>query len=94
MIPGPAVRLADRLADLPPDACREILARLDRALVAGGGDVLIRLIVEPDGQVDVELPHRYSRRLDSEVTIGAQRCGPSPGGRSHPGALTAKPEQA
>lgn len=61
MIPSPAARLAERLEHLP-DACREILAQLDRAQAAGGGDALVRLIVDAEGNVEVELPRRYSRR--------------------------------
>ena len=62
MIPSPAARLAASLEHVP-DACREILAQLARAQTAGGGDVLVRLIVDGAGNVEVELPRRYSRRL-------------------------------
>lgn len=67
MMPTPAERLSERIAHWPPDACRDLLALLDRAQAAGGGDALIRLIVDADGTVDVELPRRYSRRaLDAK----------------------------
>jgi hypothetical protein len=61
LIPSPAARLAASLEHVP-DACREILAQIARAQAAGGGDVLVRLIVDAGGNVEVELPRRYSRR--------------------------------
>jgi len=61
VIPTPATRLAESLEHVP-DACREILAQLSRAQAAGGGDVLVRLLVDAGGNVEVELPRRYSRR--------------------------------
>ena len=63
MIPSPAERLAASLEHVP-DACREILAQLARAQAGGGGDVLVRLLVDEAGNVEVELPRRYSRRLE------------------------------
>jgi hypothetical protein len=59
--PSPAERLAASLEHVP-DACREILAQLGRAQATGGGDVLVRLLVDEAGNVEVELPRRYSRR--------------------------------
>jgi len=56
--------LAERLEHVP-DACRDILALLSRAQAAAGGDVLVRLIVDADGNVEVELPRRYTRRAPS-----------------------------
>ena len=64
MTPSPAARLAERLEHVP-DACRDILALLSRAQAAAGGDVLVRLIVDADGNVEVELPRRYTRRAPS-----------------------------
>lgn len=58
--PSPAERLSARLEHVP-DACREILAQLARAQSAGGGDVLVRLLVDTAGNVEVELPRRYGR---------------------------------
>ena len=61
-IPTIADRLAERLEHLP-DACRALLAALDRAKVRGGGDVVVRIEVGVGGEVDaVELPVRYVRR--------------------------------
>ena len=77
--PTPSDRVAARLEHIP-DGCRALLAALDRAATRGGGDVLVRLEVSPDGEVTaVELPHRYSRQaLDTVDTIGSARVRPEP----------------
>lgn len=60
----PDERLRERLAHLP-DACRAILAALDRQAARGGGEVMLRLDVTRGGEiVRVELPHVYERPLD------------------------------
>ena len=59
--PSPASRLADRL-DAIPDACRDILAALDRQAARGGGRVTITFDVGPDGRLAVELTKRYEPR--------------------------------
>lgn len=62
MIPAPDERLRARLAHLP-DACRDLLAALDRQAARGGGEVMLRLDVTPSGEVwRLELPHVYVRR--------------------------------
>lgn len=59
MIPGPDERLRERLAHLP-DACRALLAALDRQAARGGGDVAVHIHVEESGVVGaVTVPTRY-----------------------------------
>lgn len=60
--PSPAERLAARL-DQFPNACRDVLAELDRARLQGGGVVILRLEVGPGGDVQpsIELVRRYAR---------------------------------
>ncbi|MGE5747305.1 MAG: hypothetical protein ACM33U_08590 [Solirubrobacterales bacterium] len=48
--PSPDERLRERLAHLP-DACRALLAALDRAKLRGGGPVPVRLEVDGIGRV-------------------------------------------
>lgn len=62
-LPSPTDRLAKYLEHLP-DACRAVLAALDRARARGGGEVTIRLEVGRDGVDAIELPARYQRRRD------------------------------
>ena len=78
LIPSPAERLAASLEHVP-DACREILAQISRAQTAGGGDVLVRLLVDGAGNVEVELPRRYSRRVDGGCTLGSAKARTEPG---------------
>jgi hypothetical protein len=49
--PSPASRLAERLDDLPPAACRALLEALDRQASHGGGEVAVTLIVAASGRV-------------------------------------------
>lgn len=83
--PSPAERLCARLEHVP-DACREILARLERARAGGGGDVLARLIVDAEGNLEIELPYRYSRRVDLRGNL-TKRKGED---RAQPVATTAR----
>ena len=48
--PPPDERLRERLS-LLPDACRFMLAALDREAARGGGEVQVRLSVGRDGQL-------------------------------------------
>lgn len=57
-IPTLADRLAARLVAMP-DACRALLAALDRAEARGGGEVLVRIEVGPAGVEAMELSTRY-----------------------------------
>ncbi len=49
--PSPASRLAERLEELPPAACRAWLAALDRQASLGGGEVTVTLLVLQSGRV-------------------------------------------
>jgi hypothetical protein len=61
--PSPDERLRERLAHLP-DACRALLAAMERQAARGGGEVTLRLHVTRDGEIEsVELPARYERAL-------------------------------
>lgn len=61
MQPSPAVRLTERLESIP-DACRSILAGLDRQAARGGGRVTLALDVGADGTLRaVELEVRFER---------------------------------
>ena len=62
-VPTPSERLASRLEHLP-DACRALLAALERAQLRGGGDVAVTFVVGAAGQVAVEVPVRYERRSE------------------------------
>ena len=63
MIPGPDERLRERLATLP-DACRFLLAALDREAARGGGEVQVRLSVGRDGQLyRLECATVFERRI-------------------------------
>ena len=66
MTPTPSARLAERLAHLP-DACRALLAALERQAARGGGEVELRLVVSSCGEVvRVEVPLVFERRgIDS-----------------------------
>jgi len=60
--PTASERLLRRLAVLP-DACRAIEAAIDRARIRGGGEVLVRLHVGREGELEaVEVPARFERR--------------------------------
>ena len=60
---SPEERLRDRLAHVP-DACRALLAAMDRQAGRGGGEVQVRLHVGRDGQLEaVELATVYERRM-------------------------------
>jgi hypothetical protein len=60
--PTPDERLRERLAHLP-DACRALLAALDRQQLRGGGAVDVRLEVgATGGVVAVVLETRYEGR--------------------------------
>ena len=60
--PSPDERLRERLAHLP-DACRALLAAMDRRAEDGGGDVPIVLHVTREGEVwSLSVPVRYKRR--------------------------------
>ena len=48
--PSPDERLRERLAHLP-DACRALLAALERAQLRGGGPVVVRLDVGGTGRI-------------------------------------------
>ncbi len=62
--PSPDERLRERLAHLP-DACRALLAALERQAARGGGEVTARFHVTRDGALEaVELPARYERRAE------------------------------
>jgi hypothetical protein len=62
--PAPSSRLTDRL-DAIPDACRSILAALDRQACRGGGPVTLTLDVGPDGALrGIEVTARFEPRLD------------------------------
>lgn len=62
MQPGPDARLLAHLAHLP-DACRAILSALERQAARGGGEVVARLQVTQQGEVEaVEVSARYGRR--------------------------------
>jgi hypothetical protein len=56
--PSPAARLAARLAHLPPDALRALLAEWDRAEARGGGDVVLVIRVRA-GHVAVVIQTEY-----------------------------------
>ena len=58
-IPTLADRVAARLVELP-DACRALLAALDRAQSRGGGEVLVRIEVGPVGVEALEVSTRYA----------------------------------
>lgn len=61
--PGPDERLRERLAHLP-DACRALLAALDRQASRGGGEVPARFIVGTDGEIErVEIAAVYERTV-------------------------------
>lgn len=63
MQPSPDERLRERLAHLP-DACRALLAAVERQAARGGGEVQVRLHIARDGEIEaVELPARYERAL-------------------------------
>jgi hypothetical protein len=47
---SPDERLRERLAHLP-DACRALLAALDRESARGGGEVELRLVVSGSGEI-------------------------------------------
>ncbi len=49
--PSPASRLAERLEDLPPAACRAWLEAIDRQASHGGGEVRVTLLVMRSGKV-------------------------------------------
>lgn len=58
-MPTPAERLAERLEAIP-DACRSILAALDRQAAKGGGRVTLALDVGGDGRLrGIELEVRF-----------------------------------
>lgn len=60
--PTPDERLRERLAHLP-DACRALLAALDRRATRGGGDVAVILHVTDEGEVwGLSVPVQYERR--------------------------------
>lgn len=60
--PGPDERLRQRLAHLP-DACRALVAALERQATRGGGDIVVRLQVGREGDVEtVEVATVYERR--------------------------------
>lgn len=58
--PSPDERLAARLAHLP-DACRAVLAAIDRQASRGGGDVRVTLHVGRGGVEALELVERFSK---------------------------------
>jgi hypothetical protein len=70
-IPTLADRLAARLAELP-DACRALLAALDRAQSRGGGDVTVRIEVGTAGVQAVELPTRYEALPSMRKSAGRE----------------------
>ncbi len=49
--PSPDERLRQRLAHLP-DACRALLAALERQAARGGGDVEVAFEVTMDGEIE------------------------------------------
>jgi hypothetical protein len=60
--PSPDERLRERLAHLP-DACRALLAAVDRRAEQGGGDVAVVLHVNREGDVwGLSVPVQYKRR--------------------------------
>jgi len=60
--PGPDERLRVRLAHLP-DACRALLAAVERRASQGGGDVAVVLHVGRDGDLwGLSVPVQYERR--------------------------------
>jgi len=62
VIPSPDERLRERLAHLP-DACRALLAAVDRRASHGGGDVHVTLHVTREGEVwSISVPVWYERR--------------------------------
>ena len=63
-MPSPSERLASRLEHLP-DACRALLAALERAQLRGGGEVEITFVVGASGHVKgLVVPVRYERRSE------------------------------
>jgi len=65
VIPSPDERLRERLAHLP-DACRALLAAMERQAARGGGEVTLRLHVARDGELErIELGTVYERRMGS-----------------------------
>ncbi len=61
-MPTPDERLRERLAHLP-DACRALLAELDRAKFRGGAPVTVRFVVGGTGRItglviETEFPER------------------------------------
>jgi len=60
--PSPDERLRERLAHLP-DACRALLAAVERRASQGGGDVAVVLHVGRDGELwGLSVPVQYERR--------------------------------
>jgi hypothetical protein len=62
MQPSPDARLADVLAALPPDFCRDLLAELGRLRMRGGGDVAVTLRIAPNGQMSGAMMRWFEAR--------------------------------
>jgi hypothetical protein len=62
--PTPDERLRERLATLP-DGCRALLEAIERQQVRGGGEVIARFVVRPDGELLLGIEVLYGRRIES-----------------------------